>query len=230
MPKPSFLTSGAAPHAARELAAGNHNSNEVVGARAATGTLTFAVNPSIGDTVNVNGVIFTAAAASDAPTNKFKVESDLTTTLTTLVALLNASTDPKVAVATYVKTSGTLVTINYDTKVDAGNDFTLAASAATPSGAKLTGGVTGDKIRLGRGETFWLTTFAGAASSFLLPDGNEGQEISLVLGTKGAGSNAVVTGTFAGGTTLTFDTAEKWAKLKFIAGKWRPIVNTGTIA
>lgn len=231
MNKPLFLQDPA-PYGVQELAAGNVLvQEEIFGGRKATGTITFTANPTAGHTITLNGEVWTAAAAADAPNKKFKVEADLSTTLDSLVALLNASVSAALSVATYSKSGTTILAISYDAESDAGNAYTLASGNANGvvSAATLTGGTTAQAID-NKFETSLLSTNAGTAQSWDLADGLEGQEKSLFFMTKGAGANALVRGNFLGGTTLTLDTAAKWAKLKFLNGLWRPIVNTGSIA
>jgi hypothetical protein len=177
--------------------------------------------------VTINGVVFTAKA-NGAAGNQFNVDATLTLSLDALAAVLNASTDPKVAVATYSNVGGTKLHVVYDAYDDAGNDFTLAASVATAD-AKLVGGATGDKLNLDA-ETKALITPAGAVSEFDLPAGEEGQETTVYLATKGAGSNAQVNGAFAGGTKITLDTVGKYFRAKFLGGTWVVLNNTGTLA
>jgi hypothetical protein len=66
-----------------------------------------------------------------------------------------------------------------------------------------------------RAANCWIAGFS-AFTAYALPAGDEGQEITVYLKTKGSNSNAVVAGAFVGGTALTLDTAGKMAKLKFL--------------
>jgi len=115
------------------------------GARA-TGTIQIAVDPTNGDTVDVNGVTFTFVNVVVTPaTDVLIVAGNTSATAANLAAVLNASTDPDVDDATYTAVTDT-VTVTFDTDGTAGNSFTLAVAGSTPptiSGSTLTGGVDG---------------------------------------------------------------------------------------
>ena len=112
-----------------------------VGGSAATGTITIATNPSDGDTVTVNGIVVTFKT-SGAIGNQVNIGASAGATATALTAFLNTSGQAGLAVATYTA-NASAVTVTYDVKGTAGNNFTLASGQAsvTVSGAKLTGGV-----------------------------------------------------------------------------------------
>lgn len=121
------------------------------GGTAASGTITFATSASVAnDTVTVNGVVFTCKA-SPATAYEFAPGATFTDSATNLATVLAASTDPKVAVATYSR-AGAVITVKYGAELiygtngkqgTEGNAFTLAKSGTnvTVSGATLTGGV-----------------------------------------------------------------------------------------
>lgn len=119
------------------------------GGTAATGTITIATSPTTGDTITVNGKTITfktTAAAADEVT----IGATPAATATNLAAVLNASTDVKIAAAQYVAAAA-VVTVTYGNSISTGggkgiegNSFTLAAGTAgvkvTLSGATLSGG------------------------------------------------------------------------------------------
>ena len=107
----------------------------------AHGTLTFATNPSAADTVTLNGDIWTFVTTVVA-SNQVEIASTLALTLASLASQLNASGDSQLTVASYAASS-TVLTVTYNTAGTAGNSYTLAASAATPSAGTLTGGGSG---------------------------------------------------------------------------------------
>ncbi len=112
------------------------------GGTASTGTITFSGNVANDETVTVNGVVFTAKAS---PTGEVQFASGtLTAAATSLVAKLNACTNPLVQLASYTRSAG-VITVTYGTVGVAGDAFTLAEAVAngTVSGANLTGGVAG---------------------------------------------------------------------------------------
>lgn len=207
----------------------NSGAAAISAAVAASGTITYTVNFNANDTVTLNGVVFTAVAANAAG-NQFNIGVDLSTSLSNLVGALNASLDLSVAKATYAKSGTTILQITYDLVGTVGNSFTIAGSVGTASGLVLAGGINGvlniAVLRLG---AHILATVA-SSGKFVLPDGVEGLETTLMFGTKAGSVNATITGTYAGGTTLTFDTVGKLARLIWLSGAWRVIVNTGSIA
>ncbi len=108
---------------------------------AATGDITFGVNPSAGHTITINGVLWTFVA-SGATTAQTNIGGSLTATLTQLATDLNASVNPLVTPATYSNVSGTKLGVVYDTVGAAGNAFTLVSGNVNGvvSGATLSGG------------------------------------------------------------------------------------------
>ena len=218
-----------APAAPKMLAAGVVNARTVYGSRKASGSISFAGQPSAGHTVTVNGVVFTARA-SDATGNEFNIGGDLAATMTNLATALNASVVSAVAAATYTAQAAA-VSVSYDLAGAAGNEFTLAASDATVSGAKLTGGHDADELDVSIASVFLMKTVTGSNMAFVLPDGIvPGQETTLFLETRGGTANAVVSGTFAGGTAATFDAVGEFLFLKWLGGAWRVLTNGGSVA
>lgn len=111
------------------------------GAGFASGAIAFGTtNPAPGDTITLNGVVWTFVAAITG-SDQTLVQGALSATLTQLVTDLSASGNPALTVANYsVDNSNSDLLINYKTAGVGGNAYTLAASVATPSGATLTGG------------------------------------------------------------------------------------------
>lgn len=104
----------------------------------------FVFQPSNGDTVTLNGVVFTYVTGT--PTgNQIKIQGTLQGTIATLASAASASLDPLLTVASYVvDSSGVRLVITYKTIGTGGNSYTLAASTfgAHVSGGTLTGGGT----------------------------------------------------------------------------------------
>lgn len=111
------------------------------GAGFASGAINFSsTNPSPGDTITLNGVIWTFVTAITGA-NQTVVGGALSSTLTQLVSNLSASTNPALTVASYAEdVTNEKLLVTYKTAGTGGNAYTLAASAATPSGGMLTGG------------------------------------------------------------------------------------------
>ena len=226
-----------APRGMQAVATGYERAIQMTGARKAAARVTFAANLAAGETVVVNGVTFTARA-SGATTNEFNIGGSLSLTLDAMVTAMNASVSAGVSNITTSKfgTTG----LNFFTKVvgTAGNYYTLASTAptGTPTVTAWSGGTLGDaQSRMDENKTVSMVTPVATLTNdtlFTLKDGEEGQEKTLHLQTKGANSNAVVTGTFAAAaTTATFDTLDEFVKLKWLGSAWRVLTNSGvTIA
>jgi flagellar hook-associated protein 1 FlgK len=107
----------------------------------ATGTITFAGQPSDLDTIDINGVTYTFVTGTPATSTEVKIGTSTGVTISNLAAALNISINPLVSVATYAAGASTL-SVTFDTGGTDGNAFTLAESATnvTVSGANLTGG------------------------------------------------------------------------------------------
>ena len=106
---------------------------------AASGTIVFADNPTADDTITLNGVVYTFTIAASSGTG-IQIQLTLELTLDEIIAVLNASGHASIVVATYTEDGVDTLTITYDTVGEAGNAYTLAASADTPSAATLEGG------------------------------------------------------------------------------------------
>lgn len=111
------------------------------GAGFATGAIQFgSTNPSAGDTITLNGVVWTFVTTLTGP-NQTLIGGALSATLGSLVAGLSGSNTPALTVASYsIDSTASNLVIQYKTAGTAGNSYTLAASRATPSGATLAGG------------------------------------------------------------------------------------------
>lgn len=108
----------------------------------AGGYIYYAANPANLDTMTLNGVVWTWKNVPVNPTD-LQIQASVDLSVFFAITALNASVDPLMSVATYTApqdgVSQTIV-ITYDTTGTAGNAYTLAASAATRSGATLAGG------------------------------------------------------------------------------------------
>jgi hypothetical protein len=111
------------------------------GGAAASGTVSIATQPTAAQTVVINGVTFTFRTGTAPLAEDVLIGATAAATVQNLADKLNASTNPKVAVANYTVATTTM-TVTYGIKSVEGNTFTLAAgtSGATVSGATLSGG------------------------------------------------------------------------------------------
>ena len=119
------------------------------GGAKASGTITLSTAaPSDGDTVTVNGVVYTFKTVPVAQRDVL-IGSGFADSADNLVAVLNDSTDLNVVSATYEAAAG-VITVTFDTFGVEGNAFTLAENGTNivVSGATLTGGLdsTGAKV------------------------------------------------------------------------------------
>lgn len=116
---------------------------DISSATFASGTITIAAVPNIGDIADVNGTTFTAIANGSVPApGEFELGTDEATTAANLAAAIN---DPVNGINTLViaTTTGTVVTIRALNDGVAGNAITLSSTVAlvmVVSGATLTGG------------------------------------------------------------------------------------------
>ena len=109
---------------------------------AATGTMTFSGAPIAGDTLTVNGHLFTYIAAGTVPgLNQIAAGTDAPSSIANTMAILAQSSDPNVLAALYTA-AGSVINVAYYHSGTDGNAFTLATSSTkiTVSGATLTGG------------------------------------------------------------------------------------------
>lgn len=107
---------------------------------AATGSISFAVNPSNLDTITLNATVWTFVTGTPSG-NQIKIGTALSDTIQNAVLALNASTETQTVKCSYTSDlSYSKIEITDKTIGVGGNSFTLAASAATASGATLAGG------------------------------------------------------------------------------------------
>lgn len=109
----------------------------------ATGTFTFTLNPDDGETVSVNGSVFTFKTTPTLA-NDVLIGASQAETLTSLASALNASNLASLSEVSFSE-NGTVLMITHDLKTLEGNSFAISASDATASGATLLGGVSSQK-------------------------------------------------------------------------------------
>ncbi len=161
---------------------------------AATGSIFFAANPSPGDTVTLNSVVYTFIAGATSGTN-IHIGGTCAFTVASFVNQLALSVNPLITVASYNWSGGpgtATFTITYNTTGTIGNAFTTVASVAVPSGPHLTGGVNG-----GAGATFTGTVANGSLISVKVTNPGNGFTINsdTVLTITGGGSDDMASAT-----------------------------------
>ena len=107
----------------------------------ATGSITFAANPSNADTIYLNGTTIEFLSSGAVPPYQCAIGVDLPATLSTLLTTLNNSTDGNVNSFTYAIDTNQLLLEAASSGI-LGNTLTIGASAGTPSGPTLVGGST----------------------------------------------------------------------------------------
>jgi hypothetical protein len=110
-------------------------------AEAATATLKINGVPSTGDKITLNGVTFNFDGVG-TDTYAINQGASIANTSDNIATKLQAVTNPKINVATYVSDGTDTITITYDTESADGNEYRLISHTddVTPSDATLTGG------------------------------------------------------------------------------------------
>ena len=190
----------------------------------ASGYIDFgSTNPSPGDTITLNGVVFTFVSAITT-TNQILIGSSLANTLINAVATIAGSSNASLTVASYAQ-NATEILVTYRTPGTGGNSYTLAASAATPSGATLTGGggvsgsaATGSYTFTGNptntqtivlnGQT-WTFVTSGAGANQTNIQGSAGATVTQLASDLNASSNVLINVATYGAATLVLDITYK---------------------
>ena len=107
----------------------------------ATGTITFSINPSNGDTITLNGTVV-EFVTSGAATNQVNIAASLSDTLAALLAVLQDSSDAGINSFTYQVLSGSILAVTAASPGVLGNSLAIGASAAVVSNTLLQGGST----------------------------------------------------------------------------------------
>jgi hypothetical protein len=152
---------------------------QVVAAVAPSGSYQFGANPTDGDTINFNGVVFTFKDTPEA-SNDIEIEAsagvgdtNLGVTIDNLLTALNASTDARVSGATYsdnhtsTNKDGDTVTITSDTTGPSGNAYKLLTSTANIERSDLT--LTGGADAFNQNKFVTVADLAAAVNAILNP-------------------------------------------------------------
>ena len=117
----------------------------------ASGTVTFASNPTATTTVTIGGQAFTFQVAAETTAYQVQIQATQALTLQLFVDVVNRSMIQSAVgyIRASLNAAGTVVTLTAGDPGTAGNAVTLAAaSGGTASGATLTGGVNETKARV----------------------------------------------------------------------------------
>lgn len=181
----------------------------------ADGDLVFTGQVDVGDTITVNGVVFTFKATA-ITTREVAIGASAEGTIDNLVAKLNAHQNSDVAAATYSKVSTDQLHIVYDQFGTVGNAFTIAWNFASQTAA-YDGGLaatTGsDTLADGAGSA---DTITNSDNDFHTLGFNVHQTVTIANATTaGNDGTYVITGISADGSSITLDrdinTAETFA-------------------
>lgn len=150
------------PSAAQQAQVTEVDSGAVVSVQtdlAAVGSIQFFANPINGETITLDGVVWTFVSAT-AAAYQTQIQANADLTVAQLVTDLNASEDESVSLATYSVTGTLALTtlllrVMYDATGEEGNEFTLAASTAVPSGATLEDGAANSTLYPGPLPNTW---------------------------------------------------------------------------
>jgi len=152
----------------------------------ATGTLTAGANLVNTETIAVNGVTFTFVTGASTSTN-VHIGATKEDTMTNFAAVLNASANASISVATYT-VNGAILTVTYDAGGVTGNAYTLAdssAAAVTRSAATLAGGsdtVGGIALTLNQITIFSADTLPQIKGDIYVVSATTGAKISTTYG------------------------------------------------
>src|SRR5208282_4026918 len=120
---------GAVPFGVPALAAGKGAKPEAVakGGVKASGTITFGVQPTTGDSIKINGTTVTFVT-SGATGNQVNLGANLAATLTALATFLNGSADTNLVKATYTVNTTTLTVKAVSAVASVGNAITISST------------------------------------------------------------------------------------------------------
>lgn len=224
--EPEFVTQPIQP-----IAAGKTGRPEVLvtGGSKASGKIVFTGNLVAGDTVTINGVVFTCVA-SGATGAQFDVDSTLALSLASLNTVLNASVNPLVSIATYTVTdTDTAITASFDDYGTSQNSVVLASTHSTVVVTQPSGGRAMVSLSLDT-EHSQINLATSITVDFYLPDGDESQRKTIAMLGSGT-ANIKSAGSKLPGSTVNYAMNGADALiLQWLSGKWRLILNDGATA
>lgn len=146
----------------------------------AKATVTFTDNPAVGDTVTIEGKVFTFAAAQGATHYTVPIGLDLRASLNNLVGAIQLTQIRKDldGIAASVDATGKILKLEVRDPGPLGNAVTLAASDGTTSGATFTGGVEETRARVEVTSGVGFDLLANAQTLRLHPVGKDPEDFS----------------------------------------------------
>jgi hypothetical protein len=233
-----------APQAIQALAAGMTSVKTVTGNRVGHGSFTLNANATAGDTFTIGPVTLTAVA-SGAVAGQFNIgatasdtANNLETAFMTLVSPVEDGIDEadgtggtmKLPWWMIVGANSNVVSVYCDYAQPIRQGVTLSASGNVTVEAFDRGSYAAP-IKPDAGLIRLVTTAAGANLSawgyddmeFTLLPGEEGQQITVTLATKGTNADAVLA---YSGTSVTLTAANAYRTFKFLNGAWRVLYSS----
>jgi hypothetical protein len=232
MHTPKYVTNETFQGSWPAIKAGKTGAPEVItnGGAKAVGKIVFTGNLIAGNTVTVNGVVFTCMASGAAGAVQFNVDSTLTLSLDALVTILNASVNPLVSIATYSKTdTNTALTASFDANGAANNAVVLASNHSTVVVTAPAGGKDTQSISLDAEHTQII--FGSAFTADLtLADGDESQRKTISMMGAGTANISSPTDMLPGATNNYALNGDDVLVMQFLGGKWRLLFSEGAVA
>lgn len=166
--------------------------------RHAAGDYTFTVNPADATNISFNGSLFRFKDVPVFATDIQIADGDLAATLANAVAVLNASVDVAVSVATYSVVGSNKIMVVYDTAGVGGNAYALGTNTASivRSATTLTGGLAGIEgtalsCTNSRGTLYMSLTDGGVETAYAYNSLSNTAPISFVSNPQNAGGVVV---------------------------------------
>ena len=202
------------------------------GGAKATGTIVFAANPTADDTITLGDTTLTFKASAAVGEPEVTIGVSLTATIDNIVTKIGTyATTSYIRQAAYTNTSGTTLTVTWNTFDTKGNAFTVASSSENGTVTAMSGGVDGT-LDAAVGATIFTDSTAGAAQSFDLPAPPTGvvTRKTLVLAARSETQNVIVYAKGGNAMTLTFDAAKEYVDLVGYNGSWFNVGASATVA
>jgi hypothetical protein len=231
-PHPVFET---APNGVRDVAKGNHIVAYPAVDRGAYGTVEFLAQLTPGTTITLgrNGGTTLTAVAGAAGAGQFSIGVNVAATFANFVTAFGGIAFPfRENTQSEVIEGAEILKILLNDIEESGAVYTLATNRPAlvrVSGSKMFEPMKADVLDPNVAETFIIDLHTAIGGDmFKLLDGNEGQSIAIyVRGPELFTAN--IQGSFPGAYVALLLDIEEYAVLRFLGGKWRPVVNTGEL-
>ena len=193
---------------------------------------TFTARPAVGDTLTVNGTVWTFIANGGAVVgNEIALgAATLADDLAAMIAALNGSAEA--STTEFVYTDDGVSVLTATAKMDAPYP-TAGFAESVAAGCTVTivdEGYPATDLKTDTCNISLKMDAVTQAQSFTLPDGMEFEHrVLAATGTPG-GDFVVTPANLVGGATITFAAAGEMAVLQFLAGAWHVLAGAATVA